>query len=189
MGDNLPSQGRGGLKRTRSVVLSPTADTFTPIGDNEFVGSYSYGAAVFANEVANDTIPSAFTRFDDDRVDSSNGFGGGAMIGLHGLRQPIDDLTGEWDPELPIHRTRSQEIVARQICEDGLAPYIPGFTPRERPDPSGRTPRSRQELTTVNEVDLELVGTTLVAKTSNDQIKIDVRMARDCVACALLSRG
>jgi len=41
----------------------------------------------------------------------------------------------------------------------------------------GRTPRSRQDLSCVNAVDLELVGTTLVAKTSNDQVKLDVRAA------------
>jgi hypothetical protein len=177
MGDTVPSQGRGGLKRTRSAVFSPAADAYTPIGDGDFVGSYSsYGAAVFANEVANDTIPSALLRFDDDKVDSSNGVGGGFSIGL---RQPIDDIGWQTD-DMPIFRTRTQESIRSQIEDDGLAPYIPGFTPRERPDPSGRTPRCRQDLTT--EVDLELVGTTLVAKTANDQVKIDVRLHCYCVS-------
>jgi len=188
MGDTVPSQGRGGLKRTRSAVFSPAADAYTPIGDGDFVGSYSsYGAAVFANEVANDTIPSALLRFDDDKVDSSNGGGGGFSIGLRHqpiddlARHPIDDLGWQTD-DMPIFRTRSQESIRSQIEDDGLAPYIPGFTPRERPDPSGRTPRCRQDLTTVNEVDLELVGTTLVAKTANDQVKIDVRLHCYCVS-------
>jgi hypothetical protein len=44
-----------------------------------------------------------------------------------------------------------------------------------------RTPRSRQELSSANAVELELVGTTLVAKTSNDQAKLDVRAACGCL--------
>jgi hypothetical protein len=40
---------------------------------------------------------------------------------------------------------------------------------------SCQTPRSRDELSLAKSVDLELVGTTLVAKTANDQAKLDVR--------------
>jgi hypothetical protein len=41
--------------------------------------------------------------------------------------------------------------------------------------PSCQTPRSREDLSFAKSVDLELVGTTLVAKTANDQAKLDVR--------------
>jgi hypothetical protein len=44
--------------------------------------------------------------------------------------------------------------------------------------PSGcQTPRSREGLSFAKPVDLELVGTTLVAKTANEQAKLDVRVA------------
>jgi hypothetical protein len=56
-----------------------------------------------------------------------------------------------------------------------------------------QTPRSREDLSDVKSVDLELVGTTLVAKTANEQAKLDVRFRatacfwRSCVASALFS--
>jgi hypothetical protein len=41
-----------------------------------------------------------------------------------------------------------------------------------------QTPRSREQLSTVAPVELELVGTTLVAKTANEYVKLDVRILK-----------
>jgi hypothetical protein len=166
MSDTVPSQNKGLLKRQRSATFTPRSDIFF---DNDFVPSYSSSGfgAVFANETSDIT----FSRFEDDGV-GSNGDNYGFSNGL--ARQPIDDLNPYLNPDF-LQRTRSTESIRNQIREDGLVDFVPALTPRLRPDPSGRTPRSRQDLSDVDDVELELVGTTLVAKTANDQIRLDVR--------------
>jgi hypothetical protein len=165
MNDTVPSQSKGQLKRQRSATFTPRSDIFF---DNDFVPSnLSSGfGAVFANE----TSDIAFPRFEDDAVGSNENFG--LSNGLP--RSCIDDINPYWNPDFP-QRTRSQESIRNQIVVDGLLDFVPSLTPRPRPDSSGRTPRSRQDLSDLDDVELELVGTTLVAKSANDQIKLDVR--------------
>jgi hypothetical protein len=170
MVDSASSFYRGiTLKRSRSATFSPTADTF-----DDFVPSFPSFGAVFANDISGDIASSALSQFDDDGVYSSNSNGVCAPIGL--VRHCIDDLNADLNPEM--HRTRTQESIFNQIHEDGLADYVPSLTPRERVDPSGITPRSRHDLSAVDDVKLELVGTTLVGKAANDQVKLDVRSAQ-----------
>jgi hypothetical protein len=187
MSDTVPSQSKGLLKRQRSASFTPRSDTFF---DNDFVPSYA--STGFGAVFANDTSDVVFSRFEDDGV-SSNGYSFDMSMGQ--AREPLDDLNPYLNPDF-MQRTRSQEIIRNQILEDGLMPFVPAFTPRARPDPSGRTPRSRQDLSDVDDVELELVGTTLVAKTANDQIKLDVRfvfissfatLKLSYVVCQLLS--
>jgi hypothetical protein len=173
MGDQVASHSRAPLKRSRSAAFSPTAEIFFTDGDTvpSFMScGMSFGAAVFANEM-NDSIPSAFAHFDDDGVGSAGSLAGGASLGL---RQPIDHEFGGWNE--PIYRTRSQETIKQLLEEDGMAPVTPAFgrTPRGRADGSGTTPRCRQDLEHVDPVKLELVGTTLVAKSASDGIRLDV---------------
>jgi hypothetical protein len=59
----------------------------------------------------------------------------------------------------------------------GFNPMASQFASYPFVQPSCQTPRSREELSFAKSVDLELVGTTLVAKTSNDQAKLDVRLS------------
>jgi hypothetical protein len=164
MGDSVPSQSKGLLKRQRSATFTPGSDVF---GDNDFVPSFmSAGGgfgAVFANELIDNPI-------EDDGVGSNgSNFGRGNWQ----PREPPNEFDA-WNPEL-IPRTRTQEAIIEAINNDGLLDYVPSLTPRVRPDPSGRTPRSRQDLSKIDDVQLVLVGTTLVAKTANEQLKLDVR--------------
>lgn len=46
-----------------------------------------------------------------------------------------------------------------------------------------QTPRSREQLSSANPVELELVGTTLVAKTANESVKLDVRISPCRCSC------
>lgn len=174
MGDSVPSQSKGLLKRQRSATFTPGSDVF---GDNDFVPSFmSAGGgfgAVFANELIDNPI-------EDDGVGSNgSNFGRGNWQ----PREPPNEFDA-WNPEL-IPRTRTQEAIIEAINNDGLLDYVPSLTPRVRPDPSGRTPRSRQDLSKIDDVQLVLVGTTLVAKTANDQLKLDVRfVVCHCFVCA-----
>ncbi len=47
-----------------------------------------------------------------------------------------------------------------------------------------QTPRSREQLSSVTPVELELVGTTLVAKTANEYVKLDVRVLKHSTLAA-----
>jgi hypothetical protein len=47
-----------------------------------------------------------------------------------------------------------------------------------------QTPRSREQLSSVTPVELELVGTTLVAKTANECAKLDVRETKHSILAA-----
>lgn len=175
MGDSVPSQPKGRLQRTRSATFSPTVSEFYADDDAPSylsMSTLSFGAAAFANE-ANDNIPStnSFARFDDDTS-------GSLYIGSRGgqAREPLDDL-GEWNPELPPLRTRSQEQMAAILEKEfgkSLPDFVPSLTPRVV-DTSGQTPRCRENLSDITDVALELVGTTLVAKSSNDEVRLDVR--------------
>jgi hypothetical protein len=177
MGDSVPSQPKGRLQRTKSATFSPTVGEFFADDDAPSylsMTTMSFGAAAFANE-ANDNIPStnsgSFSRFDDDTS-------GSLFIGSRNgqARQPLDDINPEWNPELPI-RTRSQEQLKKQLEEFGtsLEEFVPALTPRIV-DTSGQTPRCRENLSEITDVALELVGTTLVAKSSNDEVRLDVRL-------------
>jgi hypothetical protein len=165
MGDEVASGSRVPLKRQRSA-------TFSPFADGDAVPSFmSFGASVFANEIMSDFTPSAFARFDDDGVGSAGGMGGGAFM----PRQPINDI-GDWNQLEPLCRTRSGSSIKQLLEEDDLAHVTPAFgrTPRGRTEPSGITPRCRQDLEHVDSLKLELVGTTLVAKIACDDMRLDV---------------
>jgi hypothetical protein len=180
MGDNVPSQSKGLLKRQRSVTLTPRSDVF---GDNDFVPSFmsiGFGAAVFANDLNDNPLP-----FPEDDTVGSIGSNYGRGNGLP--REPVNEFY-DWNPELitRVPSTRSKGEIIEAFKNDGLLDYVPSLTPRPRPDPSGRTPRSRQDLSSVDDVKLVLVGTTLVAKTANDQIKLDVRFVLALLCLYLL---
>jgi hypothetical protein len=175
MGDSVPSQPKGRLQRTKSATFSPIVGEFFADDDAPSylsMSTLSFGAAAFANE-ANDNIPStnSFARFDDDTSGSLF-----IRSGIGQAREPLDDINPEWNPELPLVRTRSQEQLKEQLKEFGrsLEEFVPALTPRIV-DTSGQTPRCRENLSDITDVALELVGTTLVAKSSNDEVRLDVR--------------
>jgi hypothetical protein len=191
MGDKVPSFGRGTLKRTRSTTFSPVVGEFYADDTAPSIMSVSaFGA--FANDDASDFVPSAGgvndyapstgAIYDHDEA-YSNGVGGS----LHSMRGPIDDVNPYWDGELI--RTRSWDHLKDKIKDDGLASFTPALTPRTPRfvDLGGQTPRCRDDLTDIDDVKLELVGTTLVAKSSNESVKLAVSFAHRCVVCASIS--
>ena len=84
--------------------------------------------------------------------------------------QPMQFMQ-QMQPMQPVQQMQSMLAFNHMLPQFGF-PYI---------QTGSRTPRSRQELSSANAVELELVGTTLVAKTSNDQAKLDVRAACGCL--------
>ena len=137
---------------------------------------------VFAND---DLAPSNSVHIQQYDNDETYSNGGRAAE----IRLPMDDVNPYWEGDSTLSRTlsRTQSFLSTKINADGLAPFTPALTPRTPRvvDTSGRTPRCRDDLT--DDVQLELVGTTLVAKSSNESVRLVVSFAHRCGVCAGIS--
>ncbi len=191
MGDDVPST-RGSLKRTKSATFSPTVGHFFA---DDTLNSLGAGFGAFANE-SSDMIPStsAFARFEDDTTGSAISSGGGVRIGFSRgeLRETSGDDYPFADHDM-IPRTRSLETFINSLKDDIDNGIIPSATAPCTPrtpmpvDTSGQTPRCRSDMSDIPELRLELVGTTLVAKSANDQLRLDVSLLCRCVVGPIFS--
>ena len=117
---------------------------------------------------------------------------------LHGLGHPSQAMPFDFQSMQSLqsmhHMQQMQQIQSMQRLTQ-MPPVEPLHAYHHMPSqfnfpyvsPACHTPRSREELCFAKPVHLELVGTTLVAKTANEQAKLDVSLCCVCFAPPLHS--